>query len=75
LKLRTARLEVDLAENIVQRSLLLLSVGTNGHGKGRHPCPVDMDDGTEFLHYLHGMISSLVDSERNLVVRVPQHLS
>jgi hypothetical protein len=75
LKLRLAHLETDLAKDIVQRSLLLPAVGTVRPGMGRHPRPDDVAGRAEFLNYLHGIISSLVDGERNLVERRYLHVN
>jgi hypothetical protein len=51
-------------EDVVQDALLAVLRGAGAHSKGRHPRPVDVANSANFIHYLKGVIGSLVEAER-----------
>jgi hypothetical protein len=64
-QLAKVRLSLDSREDLVQKAIVRVLAGTNGRA-GRHPRPDDLEAPSAFLRYLKGVISSLVDTKRDL---------
>jgi len=64
-QLRAVHLPDSLGEDLVQQAMVAVAVGARDRSQGRHPRPVDVAQHPQFLNYLRGIISSLVESHRS----------
>lgn len=63
---RLSRIGLPAADgqDLVQDALLAVLKGVLNRSEGRHPRPVDLAGMPAFIHYLKGVIISLVDAQR-----------
>ena len=64
-QLQAVNLPECFGEDIVQQSILAIAIGARERSQGRHPRPVDVEQHPNFLNYLRGIITSLVESQLN----------
>lgn len=57
-------LPTSSGEDTVQQAVLALTIGSTHQSRGRHPRPIDLADPGAFMHYLRGVVLSLVQSQR-----------